>query len=529
MHELAGFTRHEEKAPPLFKTRALSFQYPDGRQALQGIDLAIYPGDRVALAGVNGSGKSTLAKHLIGLLSPTSGDCFYKERPLSGDTLTHVRREVGILFQDPDDHLFCNTIYDDIAFGPMNLGCGPKEVKRRVEKALSDVGLEKLAYRQPHTLSLGQKKRAAFAAVIAMQPDVLILDEPTANLDPKQKIIFQKLLQKFSGTLICISHFLPFVHSLCKRAVVMAEGRIHHDFSLNELIAHQEALREHGLDHTFRFNCCGSGDHHHHTDHSHPHSPRAPLNKKSTQQERAGLIRMRNYSFEYPDRSQALHTIDITIHHGESVAIVGENGAGKTTLASCLMGILRGRGEYLFQGNPVSDSLRKRLWQHIGMVFQDSSDQIFCPSCEEEVSFGPEQMQLEKEEIKKRLEDSLRLTGLKGYEKRVPLHLSGGERKRLAIAAAYSMLPPLLILDEPTANLDPESEKLLISILNDLDITKIVISHDMSFIAHCCERTLVMDQGRIVKDSKTAEFLGDNQLVSLNMLDYTYKNICAHG
>ncbi|MFP5211787.1 MAG: ABC transporter ATP-binding protein, partial [Acidobacteriota bacterium] len=419
------------------------------------------------------------------------------------------------LFQDPDDQLFCNTLDEDVAFGPLNQGLSEAEVERRVAAALQRVDLAHLRYKPPHHLSYGQKKRAALATLLAMEPDVLILDEPTANLDPKQEKLISELLQGFRGTLVCISHDLPFLYGLCSRAVVLDGGTIHHDFSMQELVSFREFLREHGLDSTFRFNCCRGDDH----SHDEPHHHVLPYNRPEN-----ALIQLAGYSYRYPDGTWGVRDVDLSIGERESVAIVGENGAGKSTLVSCIAGVLKGRGEYLLDGKAVSAD--DGLWRQIGLVFQDPRDQLFCVSVREEVAFGPRQLRLSSAEIAERIEESLALVNLTGYEDRVPHHLSAGERKRVALASVLAMRPRVIILDEPTANLDPRSEQLLCDILRRLDVTKILISHDIDLISHLCGRTVVMDSGRPVRDYATSDFVRDSHLISMNGLDYTFKNHC---
>jgi energy-coupling factor transporter ATP-binding protein EcfA2 len=215
------------------------------------------------------------------------------------------------------------------------------------------------------------------------------------------------------------------------------------------------------------------------------------------------------------------------LHEGESVAIVGENGAGKSTLISCIAGILEGEGSYRFEGNPVEGELKEGLWRKIGLVFQDPADQLFCPTCREEVAFGPRRLGLSPDEVDSCVEESLRRVRLDSLQDRVPHHLSAGERKRIALAAVLGMQPRLLILDEPTANLDPQSEELLCRILGEVASTRILVSHDIDIIALLCRRTIVMHQGRVIRDYPTAEFIGDRSLVSINGLDYTFKNACC--
>ena len=521
--------------PPLFEIHSLTYRYADGHAALEDIDLTILEGERVALVGQNGAGKTTLVKHLNGLYRPTSGAVLYQGLPLEGQHLAAARLRMGMLFQDPDDQLFCNTLDEDVSFGPWNQKLNPDQVETRVSSALKRMRLEDLRYKPPHRLSYGQKKRAAFATLLSMQPDVLILDEPTAYLDPKQEKFFTDLLREFPGTLICISHDLPFLYGLCTRAVVLEAGKIHHDFSMRELVSEGDYLRDHGLDFTFRFSCCredGPGHGHGSAHAAHEplpvpeisHAESSPRPRAFSQQP---LIHLKDYAYRYPDGTRGIEGISLSIGTGESLAVVGENGAGKSTLVSCIAGILQGNGEYSFKGQPMTGKLRKSLWREVGLVFQDPADQLFCPSCAEETAFGLKQLGVPPEEIQARVAEALALVRLEGFERRIPHHLSAGERKRLALATVLAMRPKVLILDEPTANLDPASEEALCEILRGLDVTKILISHDIDIVSLLCRSTLVMHQGRIVRKYLTSDFLHDEHLISVNGLDYTYKNICC--
>lgn len=513
---------------PLFQCRQLCFTYPDNTAALHDIDLAIGPRDRIALVGHNGSGKSTLIRHFNGILPVQKGELLYHGKPLAGEHLSAIRLKVGVLFQDPDNHLFCNSLYEDVAFGPLNQGKSRQEVDHLVRTNLTNVGLERYLFKPAHLLSYGQKKRAAFATVMAMEPEVLILDEPTANLDPRQEQIFKKLLTCFEGTLIIIDHDLLFLYEICTRAVVLAKGRVCHDFSMDELVSDPTHLHDHGLNFMFRFTCCGTHheqSHHHHHHHTHDHNSREshlPAPSLPT----PPLIELQHYTFTYRDNSPGISDINLCINKGDTLALIGENGAGKSTLAHCLMGLHQGEGYLLFQDCPLSKAGRRTLRRHIGMVFQHSSDQLFCPSCWQEVAFGPQQMKLPVQKIKQRVQEALAAMQLEGYDDRVPLHMSGGERKRLAIAAVLAMQPAVLILDEPTPNLDPQSALLLMELLEQLPITTILITHDLFFIRNLTKRTVVMHQGCIVRDYATTDFLADDHLQAVNGLDYTYKNSC---
>jgi energy-coupling factor transporter ATP-binding protein EcfA2 len=524
MHDpLTPVTRPEFTAP-LFKVCGLRHRYPDNTEALAGIDLDIAAGDRIALVGQNGSGKTTLIKHLCGLLAPSSGALLYRGGRFEGEHLEQHRLEVGILFQDPDDQLFGYTLLEDAAFGPRQQGLPSEAAEAEANRALAHVGLRDMAYKAPHRLSYGQKKRAALAGILAMHPDVLLLDEPTANLDSRQEEVFLELLKGFEGTLICISHDLVFLYELCDRVVVLDSGRVHHDYSMRELVSQRRSLREHGLDFSFRLVPAAPSDN------GREHGREAPAGSQARIRENgAPRVLMRDYHYRYPDGSPALCGVDLTLHEGDRISLVGENGAGKTTLLSCLLGLREGRGEFLFDGLPVARRRRKELWRHVGMMFQDCADQLFCPSVYEEVAFGLRRLGYSRSETRQRVHEALVRVHLDGLEQRVPLHLSGGERKRLALASVLAMEPQLLILDEPTAGLDPRGEELLLEILRKLPVALLIVSHDMFFVRELTDRTLIMHQGRILSDLPTHDFLHDSRLADFNGLAFSFRERCHHA
>ncbi|NOY13742.1 MAG: ABC transporter ATP-binding protein, partial [Deltaproteobacteria bacterium] len=373
MHDLKRLPPIDFAGPAQFEIHNLHYCYPAGQQALRGIDLSIASGDRIALVGQNGSGKSTLSRHLNGLLPVQQGTLTYKGEPLSGEHLQRARLEIGLLFQDPDDQLFCSTLYDDVCFGPLNQGVPLAGMEPLVRQQLASVGLETLLYKPSHHLSYGQKKRAALACLLAMRPQVLILDEPTANLDPAQETLLVELLRNYRGTLICITHDLLFAFELCQRAVVLDKGRVHHDYSVAELVAHPPSMREHGLDFSFRLN--GPADRDLPPPVAEVSPPKVSSVAVAAGAENSAVVELIDYHYQYEDGTCALNGVDFALKPGESIAIVGENGAGKTTLLNCLMGIFSGAGQHLFHGRPLETSQRRLLWHKVGMVFQDPADQ----------------------------------------------------------------------------------------------------------------------------------------------------------
>ena len=234
----------------------LRFSYPDSTPALKGVSFTIHHGESVAIVGANGAGKSTLLLHLNGYLTPKEGKVRVGDFLLTPDTVREVRRTVGMVFQDPDDQLFMATVADDVAFGPLNLGLTPEEVEKRVEDALATVGVSDLADRPPHRLSTGQKRRVAIASVLSMSPDILVMDEPTAGLDPRARRQLIELLATFTHTKIIATHDLDMVIDLCERTIVMHAGEIRADGPTAGIFANEELLRQCRLELPLRMQGC---------------------------------------------------------------------------------------------------------------------------------------------------------------------------------------------------------------------------------------------------------------------------------
>jgi cobalt/nickel transport system ATP-binding protein len=225
----------------------LSFRYHDGQPALCGVSLGVAEGETLGIIGPNGAGKSTLLLHLNGLLHAQRGSVRVLGEAVTDASLKSIRRKVGLVFQDPDDQLFSPTVFDDVAFGPLNLGYKEEEVRQAVSTALSEVGLSGYEARSPHHLSLGEKKRVALATVLAMSPRILVLDEPTSNLDPGGKWSLISLLKKLGGTKVIVSHDLELVGELCSRVVVMDKGSVIADGPVGVILADKAMLAAHGL------------------------------------------------------------------------------------------------------------------------------------------------------------------------------------------------------------------------------------------------------------------------------------------
>ncbi len=239
--------------PPSLRVSELAYAYPDGTQALFGVDLTIGSGERVALLGPNGAGKTTLVMHLNGILTAGHGSVEIAGLPVRKDTLGEIRRRVGLVFQDPDDQLFMPTVREDVAFGPANLGLRGPELERRVRDALDQVGLPEVIDRPPHHLSFGQRRRVAVATVLAMRPEILVLDEPSSNLDPASRRELAEVLRSLDVTVLMVTHDLPYAMELCERSLILSGGVIAADGPTGDLLGDPALLAAHRLELPYGF------------------------------------------------------------------------------------------------------------------------------------------------------------------------------------------------------------------------------------------------------------------------------------
>ena len=238
---------------PVLDVQGLAYAYPDGHQALFGVDLHVHRGERVALLGPNGAGKTTLVLHLNGILEPGAGTVAVSGIPVTKRNVREVRRRVGVVFQDPDDQLFMPTVRDDVAFGPANHGVRGPALDRRVSAALERVGMGEYADRPPHHLSYGQRRRVAVATVLAMEPEILVLDEPSSNLDPASRRELAEILRSLDVTVLMVTHDLPYALELCTRSVVLSDGVIAADGPTYDILTDETFMSAHRLELPFGF------------------------------------------------------------------------------------------------------------------------------------------------------------------------------------------------------------------------------------------------------------------------------------
>ena len=238
---------------PILDVRGLAYAYPDGHQALYGVDLHVHPGERVALLGPNGAGKTTLVLHLNGILTAGAGSVTVSGLPVTGVNLPEIRRRVGIVFQDPDDQLFLGTVRQDVAFGPANAGLRGDALERRVLESLDKVGMADFVDRPPHHLSFGQRRRVAVATVLAMEPEILVLDEPSSNLDPASRRELAEILRALDVTVLMVTHDLPYALQLCPRSVVLSDGVVVAEGATYDVLTDDDLMQAHRLELPFGF------------------------------------------------------------------------------------------------------------------------------------------------------------------------------------------------------------------------------------------------------------------------------------
>ncbi|MBO5239317.1 MAG: energy-coupling factor transporter ATPase [Lachnospiraceae bacterium] len=547
-------------------------------EALQDISLQIVPGEFVGILGQNGSGKSTFAKLLNALLEPTEGMITvagmdtHKE-----DNIWEIRKNAGMIFQNPDNQIIGTTVEEDTAFGPENIGLESSEIIQRVADALELVGMTAYYQQSPNCLSGGQKQRVAIAGVLAMRPKCIIFDESTAMLDPQgRKEVLQAahaLNQEQNITILYITHEMEEVIN-ADRILVIHQGQLVMEGTPKEVFQSGEQLQEYGLvlprvsqlavrlhengidfaenvlnieefisevnrvKAYTRIQAMGAGRERDSVV-ANPDVKQkgrdAFLQEQNRDSERLeaevqenrqnamtkGLV-LDQVSYEYSPKTiyayQALKNINLTINKGEFLAIIGHTGSGKSTLIQHFNGLLSpSEGHIYYEGKDIYEKgyLRVQLRGKIGLVFQYPEYQLFAETVLEDVSFGPKNLGLPLLEVQQRAFEAIEAVGLKDtiYDLS-PFELSGGQKRRVAIAGVLAMKPEILVLDEPVAGLDPAGRKELLELLkalNEQGMTIVLVSHNMEDVAEYAKRVLVMENGSIILDGTTSRIFQDKK------------------
>jgi len=511
-------------------------------EALRGISLDISPGEYVVILGHNGSGKSTLAKHLNGLLLPSKGDVWVKSwNTREASHRLDVRSTVGMVFQNPDNQIVATVVEEDVAFGPENLGVPHQELRRRVGWALDVVGMQAFRHRPPHLLSGGQKQRIAIAGIIAMKPEVLVLDESTALLDPlgrRDVLSIARRLNKEEGvTIVAITHFMEEA-TLADRVVVLHQGQIALQGTPREVFAQAKRLRELDLDIppitdlaqrlrvakpdipqdvltvpelVYALTGTFPPPAHERTpfDENLPplpteYTPMTPSPKPLAIEARA----LQHYYMRgTPLAVHALKGLDFDAETQETVALLGHTGSGKSTFIQHINGLLRPHGGRMrvldYDLADPSVDLRA-LRRRVGLVFQFPEAQLFERYVGDDVAFGPRQLGMNHEEVRDRVREAMNIVGLdfETYKDRYTFSLSGGEKRRAALAGVLALRPEVLVLDEPTAGMDPAGHKQLLKLIRRLkqewELTLVIASHNMEDVARLADRAFVQADGRTI-------------------------------
>jgi len=522
----------------LIKIRGLNFSYNGAdKPALRNINLTIEDGQFVLLTGASGGGKSTLCRCFNGLVPHFYGGKISGKAEVQGlDILAHPPKElatkVGMVFQDPENQLVTADVEREIAFGLENLGYPKNLIARRIEEALDTVGIAPLRFARNNELSGGEKQKVAIAAVLALHPEVLVLDEPTSELDPQSAEEVLRLLERLNDelglTVILIEQRLDRVVHLVDRMLVMGDGEIiaggtpgevmNGDIGglgiglppvirlMRELKSHDAALN--GLPLTVK-------------------DARLRLQKVLRDAKTASfaeggvnpeaVLNMDRVWFAYGERA-VLKNISLDIDRGGFIAVMGRNASGKTTLVKQLNGLLKpSKGKIRLDGVDTRKSTVASLSRRVGYVFQNPNDHLFADTVEDEIAFSLRNRGADENHIASAVEVMLDEFGLSQYRKSYPRNLSGGEKQRVALASVLVGEPEVIVLDEPTRGMDYVLKKKLVNYLDDYrrrGNTVIMVSHDVETIAECAERVVLLSEGRVVVEGSKREVLSKALLFS---------------
>ncbi|MCG4602636.1 ABC transporter ATP-binding protein [Faecalibacterium prausnitzii] len=545
---------------PIISFRNFSFQYrAQKRPTLTDINLEIYPGERVLIAGPSGSGKSTLAGCINGLNPFSNPGACTGTLTVDGvdaphSSLFELSAHVGTVLQDPDGQFIGLTVGEDIAFALEN-SCTPQDEMHAITRHAAElVGIENHLGYAPHELSGGQKQRVSLAGVMVDQVKILLFDEPLANLDPatgKQAIeLIDEIQKKTDTTVLIIEHRLEDVlWRNVDRIVLVNDGTILADLRPDELLSgsllaengireplYVTALRYAGVDitpdkHPAHVDSLVLDD----TDTQKLRDWFTARPRPAAQPEREPLLEVKGLSFGYQKGQQTLRDVSFSIGKGEMVSIVGRNGAGKSTLSKLICGFeTPDAGEIFLNGKPLAEENIRRRAQHIGYVMQNPNQMISKTMIYEEVALGLQRSGLTEEQIREKVEATLRVCGLYPFRNWPISALSFGQKKRVTIASVLVLDPELILLDEPTAGQDFRHYTDIMEFLRGLNargVTVVMITHDMHLMLEYTRRALVFCDGRLIADRTAAAVLCDPALVEQAALKetslYTLANRCG--
>lgn len=554
----------------MIRAEQVRFQYKkrdvDGNviateEILKGVDLTIKKGEFIALLGRNGSGKTTFSKQLNAILRPSEGTVTVDEMGTrDAEKLYDIRQHVGMVFQNPDNQMVAANVEEEVAFGPENLGMESDTIVARVKQALEQVRMWKRRKTAPNHLSGGQKQRIAIAGILAMHPDYIVLDEPTAMLDPKGRKevmeALQRLNQEQEMTVILITHDMEEA-ALAGRVILLADGQVRFDGTPEDFFGEDALLAEMGMEAplSYRVRKLIDSDvfekkigdarveeatidkrekvaEYDKTGREWEASSELVDKKKNkkaeaeTDEKNQALLSLQHVSYIYSPGTAyekvALDDVNLSLGKGEIVGLAGHTGSGKSTMIQLLNGLLKPTsGTVTFEGKDIHAKgySGNYLRSKVGMVFQYPEHQMICDTVWEDVAFGPSKQGLTGEACETRVEEALRFVDLpEKYYQASPLQLSGGQKRRVAIAGVLAMHPEYIILDEPAAGLDVAGKREIFDRIRRMrreqGIGVLLVSHSMEDLAEYADRIIVLDDGKKILDDRPAQVFAKRETLA---------------
>ncbi|MBR5647129.1 MAG: ABC transporter ATP-binding protein [Treponema sp.] len=541
----------------MIEIQELTFKYKGAQKnALENVSVKIEKGDFVGIIGESGAGKTTLCSCLNGLIPHHFTGDFYGSVKVEGQDTFEIKPDklalkVGSVFQNIESQIISYFVEDEILFGLENFGVPKDQIERRITNSLAALEISDLRHREISTLSGGQKQKVVFASILALEPDYLILDEPTGELDPASSLQIFKLLKKLNEekgiTIIIAEQKIMLLCEFVKKLLVLEKGKVVHYGEIRSTLTHQKEMEEAGINCPRVLTLTGKMMDEGLTPAGMKKEERIclntteaaefvkkiikkdyrvlPANDTSSMSENdnfrtAGndngetVLEFKDVSFCYNSTAN-VNSLNIKINKGDFTAIIGSNGAGKSTVSKLSNGLLQpGQGDVLVLGKNTKKNKVSNLAKHIGFLFQNPDRQICCNTVEEEIAFSLKNNRLSAEEIKKRVEKTIRDFDFNA--KTEPFNMSRGQRQRLCLACLIALNPEILILDEPTTGLDyRECMEIMSHIrkLNENGTTVIMVCHDMEVVLDFAKEVIVMNKGQILAQGKTRTILSDTNLL----------------
>jgi len=490
----------------------LTFQYRARPEpAIRDVSFELHDGELLLVAGTSGCGKTTLIRCINGLIPRSykgdlSGRVLVHGEDASEMALSHLSQRVGTVLQDPERQILGAHVFTEVAFGLENLALPEDEIRQRVDETLDYLGISHLRDRETFYLSGGEKQKVSLAGVLAMQPDILLLDEPLASLDPASAQEAMRLFRRLADegiSILLVEHRVEDVlDARPDRVLFMDEGTIAYAGpaeGLADIVDHRQVKlpADAVLERETR-------------------SPLPALEPAVSPNGRHPLVTFEDVSFSYGDGPEVIRDVDLTIRQGDIVAVLGPNGAGKTTLIKHAIGLLKpNQGSVQIEGRDTRQLSVAQIAQTLGYVFQSPSHMLFAPTVREELAFGPENLSYDEAAVEEGVEEAIDALNIRGLEDYAPLSLSFGQQKRVSIGAILAMRSRILVMDEPTAGQDYGNYMAFMdSILQTPGFSAILfITHDLDLAICYANRVILLDDGRIAGDGPPPDVLADLDLL----------------